>query len=155
MISIEQALLHTLLPAAVLIVSGVASLFVALSARVTSGVQHFAAGVVFVAVAVELLPSLMQKHAPIALIIGFALGTVLMLGIRYVFEGGGEAKANADNPTSLLAAVGIDLFIDGFLVGIASRSGKSKGCCSPPHSNRVFLCQLVLISQTSSFLPFH
>ncbi len=98
MVLVEQVILYTLLPVVTLIVSGVASFFLTLGARVTSAVQHFAAGVVFVAVAVELLPDLMRIHAPLTLVVGFALGTALVVGLRFAFAGHEGESEGEENP---------------------------------------------------------
>jgi zinc transporter ZupT len=45
--------------------------------RVTSGLQHFAAGAVFAAAAIELIPKVLQQDPTIA-IIGFATGIAVM-----------------------------------------------------------------------------
>ena len=83
-----------------------------------SGVQHFAAGVVLAAVAGEVLPEL-RELGPLWLIVaGFAAGVALLVGMRR-FEGG-EGAAERRLPVGLLVVVGVDLFIDGLLVGIGA-----------------------------------
>ncbi|RZK58532.1 MAG: DUF543 domain-containing protein, partial [Hymenobacter sp.] len=42
-----------------------------------SAILHFAAGVVFSVVAVELLPDIVRQHAPIEVGIGFGLGVAV------------------------------------------------------------------------------
>ncbi len=89
-------------------------------ARLTSGVQYFAAGAVLAVIALDLLPGMHQQgHLGFA-IVGFALGVVILLGLKQL-EAHGEAEAHdgqaATLPVSLLVAVGIDLLIDGILVG--------------------------------------
>lgn len=93
-------------------------------ARLTSYFQHFAAGVVFAAVATEVLPDVVHQRAPVAAIIGFASGTALMLLIRSLAErsfsetNGASEGRKAESPLGLVATVGVDLFIDGLLIGI-------------------------------------
>ncbi|MDZ4834440.1 MAG: hypothetical protein SGJ27_11740 [Candidatus Melainabacteria bacterium] len=41
-----------------------------------SCIQHFAAGVVFSVVAVELLPDVIKKHEPMYVVLGFVLGVL-------------------------------------------------------------------------------
>ena len=58
-------------------------------------VQHFAAGVVFAAVAIELLPELVTNMQLLPLIIGFLSGVALMLVVRWgseKFEGEGKVR---------------------------------------------------------------
>ena len=95
--------------------------------RLRTMIQHFAAGVVAAAAAVELLPDDMGLHAPFALAIGFALGTAAMLGLRKGMERfepedskeesaplvASEAITHVQGPQSMLGAVGVDVFIDG------------------------------------------
>src|SRR5680860_1250134 len=83
------------------------------SARLTGGMQYFAAGAVLAVIALDLLPGLDQQgHLGIA-IAGFVLGVAVLLALRLVGTGGesgahgGQAQA-AGLPVSLLVAVGID-----------------------------------------------
>jgi len=83
---------------------------------------------VFAAVAVELLPEVISKHAPIATIIGFGLGIALMLAIREGmkrFEKGREGKDKS--PIGLIAITGVDIAIDGLLIGIGFVAGAQQG----------------------------
>jgi ZIP family zinc transporter len=85
-----------------------------------SNVQHFAAGVVFAAVAAELLPDV-HTRAPVVVVVGFAVGVAVMLGIhrlsKYVEKRdiGGKVSSAA----GLLITVSIDMLIDGVLIGVA------------------------------------
>lgn len=98
------------------------------SATLRSGVQHFAAGVVFAAVAGELLPEVLRIHRPVQVIVGFAVGVGLMLLVRHFTEPSVNASVPSGRDTrSLLIAVGIDLFIDGLLVGIGFAAGAKTG----------------------------
>ncbi len=47
-----------------------------------SAIQHFAAGVVFSVVAVELLPDIVRRHRPLWVVVGFGLGIASMLAVR-------------------------------------------------------------------------
>lgn len=90
-----------------------------------SATQHFAAGVVFAAAAAELLPDVMHGGSPVGVLIGFALGTALMLAVKSMtdrWESRGSSKA-----TGLIATVGIDLFIDGVVIGIGFAAGAKQG----------------------------
>lgn len=93
-----------------------------------SYLQHFAAGVVFAAVAGEVLPEIMHERSPVGLIIGFALGVVTMLGIKQITEQIGQHEQGGKAlPTRLIVVVGIDLLIDGLLVGVGFAAGAKVG----------------------------
>lgn len=96
-----------------------------------SGIQHFAAGVVFAAVSMEVLPDVMHRREPVAAALGFTAGVLLMLAIRWLtrkLEGGNENDESAGgNPWSLAIAVGIDVLIDGLLIGVSVSAAGSKG----------------------------
>jgi ZIP family zinc transporter len=87
--------------------------------QMESNVQHFAAGVVIAAVAAELLPDV-HEEAPEIVVLGFAIGVATMLGIHRLSKkiekrdiGGKFAGA-----AGLLITVGIDMLIDGVLIGV-------------------------------------
>lgn len=109
--------------------------------KLTSGVQHFAAGVVFAALAGEVLPDLRDQGHLGAVLVGFASGVVLLLALGAYSrrQEAATAKAAASStsqappgeaaplPWGLLAAVGIDLVIDGLLVGLGATLGSKQG----------------------------
>lgn len=118
----------SLIPAAAAVVG--AGIAVARPPRPTvrSGVQHIAAGVVFAAVAGELLPEVLAIHKPVQVVIGFALGIALMLIVRQLTEPAAESSVTSTgDPRGLLVAVGVDLLIDGLLVGIGFAAGGKTG----------------------------
>ncbi len=88
---------------------------------VVSGVQHFAAGVVLAAVAGEVLPELRELGPLWLIVLGFAAGVGVLVGMRHLEGGeGGEGAGDRTLPVGFLAVVGVDLFIDGLLVGIGA-----------------------------------
>jgi len=108
--------------------------------QLRSAILHFAAGVIFSVVAVELLPDIVRHHAPYEVAIGFGLGVAAMLGLRYVtqrLEKQREATAKTATatgssstlplPWGLLVAIGIDILIDGLLLGIGFAAGAKEG----------------------------
>lgn len=122
-----QVLLFTLAPVAAMAVGGAVAAFRPPGARLGSAVQHFAAGVVFAAVAVELLPDVVHRDAPVAAAVGFALGVTLMLGLRSLarrFEGDGEGGGGS---LATVMIVGVDILIDGLLIGVAFAAGAREG----------------------------
>ena len=129
------------IPAGVSVAGATAAVIRTPSTRLRSIIQHFAAGVVAAAAAVELLPEDMGQHAPLALAAGFVLGTAAMLGLRKLmerFEGddadpqeaslvASQAEAHRTGPQTMLGAVGVDVFIDGLLLGLAFVAGQKVG----------------------------
>lgn len=93
--------------------------------KVTSAVQHFAAGVVFAAVAGEVLLDLRDQHSLGPLVAGFVGGVATLLLVD-AFERRAEKANPRGLPTALLAAIAIDLAIDGVLVGIGAVLGEGK-----------------------------
>ena len=83
---IEETLLYSAIPVAAMVIGGTLAIFRPFSGRLRSNVQHFAAGLVFAAVAVEVLPDLMHYHAPAWAAAGFAIGAATMLLIRWLTE---------------------------------------------------------------------
>ncbi len=100
------------------------------SPRLRSAIQHFAAGVVFSVVSVELLPDIVKIRRPVWVAIGFSLGIGSMLAIRWFTENKLAKPNNGDAkrfPTALVAATGIDILVDGFLVGVGFSAGAKEG----------------------------
>lgn len=154
---ILNILFYALFPVLAVILGGVIAAFRPPGARLRSSVQHFAAGIVFAAVALELLPDIMHEGSPVAAVAGFVVGIGLMLGVKTVTEKFGEqvgtaetesaagenkndqtgktaklpiaAQPTAQNkqPTTLLITLGIDILIDGLLIGIGFAAGAKQG----------------------------
>ena len=64
-VPVQAGLLYTLFPVGATILGGVVAVLRPPSAQIQRALQHFAAGVVFAAAAVELLPDALQMHAPL------------------------------------------------------------------------------------------
>lgn len=145
--SFWQVMSYALIPAFAVLIGGIIAAFWKPAATFRSLVQHFAAGLVFAAVATEILPDIMHEKDPSATVLGFVLGIGLMLGVKYFAESGGQKGVSEnkrlkpaeedgseqsgitenESPTSLLVILGIDLLIDGLLIGIAFAAGAKKG----------------------------
>ncbi|CAN5585453.1 ZIP family metal transporter [soil metagenome] len=101
------------------IVAGIIGSFVAVRRTppdtLVAGVQHLAAGVVMAAVAVEVLPDLRERGPLWLVVIGFCCGVALLV-ILERFEGD-EPESGGVVPVSFLVVLGVDLFVDGLLVG--------------------------------------
>jgi zinc transporter, ZIP family len=88
--------------------------------KLVSAMQHLAAGVVFAAAATEILPLVKHGGSPTATLIGGALGVAVMLGLK-------AAESRFEGPVALLAAIGLDLAIDGLVLGLAFIAGEKAG----------------------------
>lgn len=130
-----KVLLYACGPAAAMALGGSFAAFRAPGPRLSSYFQHFAAGVVFAALATEILPDVVHQQAPVTAIFGFASGTALMLAIRWWTtaktlpgaKSGAESGGASDNPMSLVATVAVDVLVDGFLIGIGFIAGAQTG----------------------------
>lgn len=82
--------------------------------------QHLAAGVVLAAAAVEILPDLRrQGHLPFA-IGGFVVAVLLLLGLSTLERRAERRAPSGAFPIALIVLVGVDLLIDGVLVGLSA-----------------------------------
>lgn len=92
----------------------------------TSAVQHLAAGIVLAAVVGEILPELRNEGRLPWAVAGFALGVAVMLTLGAYGRRVDAQRAGAA-PVGFLVAVGIDLLLDGLLVGLAVQLGSTQG----------------------------
>lgn len=123
--SLLNVLTFALLPVAAAIIGAVIAAFRAPGSLVRSYIQHLAAGVVFSVVAVELLPEIVEKRKPIEVAVGFALGVLVMLGIRHLTHS--IEEKGSESSTGLLTAIGVDVSLDGLLIGISFAAGAKAG----------------------------
>lgn len=114
------AVAYTLIPLAAMIIGAAVAAVRTPGPAVASGIQHFAAGVVFAAAASEILPELKQSGSVLAIVIGGTAGLALMLGIKWL---GSQAKEG----TGSVAVTGIDILIDGLVLGIGFVAGARQG----------------------------
>jgi ZIP family zinc transporter len=106
--------------------------------------MHFAAGVVFAVVAVELLPDLVHEQSVVATVIGFTLGTLAMLGVRTWNErsAGSASQRGKSVSGTLIAATAADLSVDGLMLGVGFTAGAKQG-----HLSRVrILWRIILLA---------
>jgi len=122
---LSDVLLYLTIPAAATLIGGVAAVFWVPGAQLRSALQHLAAGVVFAAVASELLPKIMHEGTPLPVIFGFSAGIALMLTIKWLAERGKMASFGAQG--GLVAIIGVDIAIDGLLVGVSFSAGAKAG----------------------------
>lgn len=95
-------------------------------------IQHFAAGVVLAALAVELLPEIGREHAPGWVLAGsFALGSLFMYGLKLwtmrIEHQSSLAGAAAGLSAGLLVATFVDVATDGFIIGAGFAAGGETG----------------------------
>lgn len=120
-------------PVAAAIVGSLVALIRRPGPRLISGIQHFAAGVVMAALVGEVMPDLRREgHLPWA-VGGYVIGVAVVLSLGAWgrrLESGERSVARAVGyvlPVGLLVAVGIDLVLDGLLVGLGITLGSSEG----------------------------
>jgi ZIP family zinc transporter len=102
--------LCTLVPLAAALLSGGIAAVRAPGPRLTSGLQHFAAGVVFAATAIELVPAVLERSPWVAVMFTFR-----HVGAR--IERGRAARGALGVPVGLIVATGIDFLVDGVILG--------------------------------------
>ncbi len=122
--------MFSLIPVFTMIVGGGFATLRKPGANLRSIILHFAAGVVFSVVAVEILPDVIRNHSPVLATIGFVLGFMAMIGIRKLTEPSETVrKRSTENslPWGLLIAVAVDVLIDGLLLGIGFSAGNTEG----------------------------
>ena len=115
-----QAITFTLIPVAAVLIGALVAVARRPSDGFISAMQHLAAGVVFGAAAVEILPQVMHEASPTATFVGGAIGIAVMLLLKSLEE-------RSKGPVAMLGAVGIDIFIDGLVLGLAFVAGAKAG----------------------------
>ena len=80
--ALVNVLLFAAIPALAVVGGGLLASFRAPGEKVRSAVQHIAAGVLFAALATELLPDVIHRRMPLVTLAGFALGVVAMLSLK-------------------------------------------------------------------------
>ncbi len=130
-------------PVAAAVIGSIIALVRPPKPRVVSGIQHFAAGVVLAALVGEIMPELQAEHQLLWAIGGFAAGALLVLALGAYgrkTEADAEAAAHREAahglrvkslakvatkalPIGMLAAMAIDLLLDGVLIGVGARLG--------------------------------
>ena len=119
------------IPAFVASIGGLLAIVWNPSHHARSLIQHFAAGVVLAALAVEVLPEIGREHAPGWVLIGaFSIGGILMYIMKLwsirLEEKSEHLGENAFN-YGLIAATFIDVAVDGFIIGAGFAAGGSTG----------------------------
>ena len=125
-----KEIIFIFIPVLLWFIGGVIAFLKPPSTALKSIILHFAAGVVFSVVAVELLPDMIKIHDAKSIIIGFSSGVAAMLVIKNL-TGKIESGKNNDSrrvfPIGVIIGIGIDLLIDGMLLGIGFAAGQKEG----------------------------
>lgn len=103
-------------PLAAALASGALALVWSPTPYARSYVQHLAAGVVLAAVLVEVFPEVLAQGDRVLVGIGFALGTGLMLLLKWWAER--YERQDGGLSLGLVATAFIDTFVDGLTIGI-------------------------------------
>ena len=124
---VRTVTIYALIPGLAIAIGGVLAARYPPGPRIRSIFQHVAAGVVFAAVAGELLPEITAMHDVTGVIAGFAIGIALMLALRKLTKPASRQAESDLNTKGLVITVGVDLLIDGLLVGIGFAAGAEVG----------------------------
>ncbi len=115
-----NALTYTLIPVVAVMLGSFLAVVRRPGEAVVSAMQHLAAGVVFAAAATEILPQVLHQASPAATLLGGGLGVAVMLGLKQIEE-------RFAGKLALLAAVGLDILVDGLVLGLAFIAGAKAG----------------------------
>ena len=115
-----SAILYTLIPLVAVIAGAILSVVRRPSPAFVSAMQHLAAGVVFAAAATEILPQIKHDASPLATLLGGMTGVAVMLLLK-------QLESRAKGPVAMLGAVGIDILVDGLVLGLAFVAGEKAG----------------------------
>lgn len=112
----NSALPYILLVTAAGVLGSVISLFWNPSASIRSAIQHFAAGAVLAAIASNVIPEVERIGTFAGIVGGFAMGGLVMVGLKWVvvrFER--RKRSGRKPPVGLAAAAAVDTMIDGMV----------------------------------------
>lgn len=129
-----QAVVYTLGPVTATLAGGGLAISRPPGPRLTSAIQHIAAGVVFAAVALEVLPDV-RSHSTAATVVGFVAGIAVMLALRELarrVETSRRSGAATRRPVlsanvGLLGTTALDVLIDGLVLGAGFAAGSRQG----------------------------
>ena len=108
--------IYTLAPVLMAVIAAIVAVNLRPGPVIVSAIQHFAAGVVFAAAAGEILPDVMHGGSPVATLVGGTIGVVVMLMVR-------QLENLIKGPVGLMTMIGIDVLVDGLVLGIAFAAG--------------------------------
>ena len=114
------AWIYTLAPAILAVIATWVAGYFRPDQLTISAIQHFAAGVVFAAAAGEILPDIKHQGSAVATLVGGSAGVAVMLLVKQV-------EGYIKGPAGLLTTIGIDILIDGLVLGIGFAAGAKAG----------------------------
>lgn len=126
----QSIFLYALVPFTTFVTGGLVANIRKLSDTWHSIIQHFASGVVFAVVAVDMLPEISKSHQATEVAVGFTFGVLIMLFIRAYAERIEERAQNTNQkglPIAMLGAVCVDVVVDGFLIGVSFAANEQAG----------------------------
>lgn len=118
------------IPVFTIILGGLVSIIKRPGGGLRSMILHFAAGVVFSVVSVEILPDIIENHQPLVTTVGFVAGFISMIGIRKITERNMETATSESQqrmPWEMLTGIAVDILVDGLLLGIGFAAGHTEG----------------------------
>lgn len=119
--------LYTLIPMAITMIGGIIAIYKSFHPKLVNGIQYLTTGVILAAIAVDFIPKILDTETESPIVIGFILGTIAMLCFHQLAHFISEHYNRPHMPLGLLSAGAIDLFMDGFLIGISFVAGKNSG----------------------------
>lgn len=130
-LQLNQDYVIMLIPALVALAGGILAMVWNPNRQTRSLIQHFAAGVVLAALAVEVLPDIQGEHASgLVIIAAFALGSLFMYAMKLwtlQLEAGAEHGASDHLSHGLVIATFMDIAVDGFIIGAGFAAGGQTG----------------------------
>tara|TARA_R110000868_G_scaffold235421_3_gene489390 strand:- start:25105 stop:25809 length:705 start_codon:yes stop_codon:yes gene_type:complete len=122
-----ETLAFAFIPFLFMILGGIQVFIKKPSGRFNSMIQHFAAGLIFSTVAIELVPKILGQSKEL-LLFGFILGVMTMMFSEHVSHNLPKKIKSAEGlPLAFLIAIGLDIFIDGMLIGATFLSDSRSG----------------------------
>ncbi len=120
----EDILLYLSIPSVVLIGVSFLANSVMPGPKASAALQHLAAGIIFASIATEIVPELLNDMHLLTIVIGYGAGMLLIFAVRSLDTAKeGEGRGGL----SFTIAGGVDLLIDGFLMGVAFSVAESSG----------------------------
>lgn len=123
---LTKVLGYAVMPAVAVLAGALVALVRQPGPKLRSAVQHFAAGTVFSVLSIELLPDLVHRRMPWPTFIGFSLGVAFMLALKWFGDRREQAMEGRDT-RGLMTALGVDVVLDGALIGLSFAAGEKQG----------------------------
>lgn len=120
-----DAALYLAIPVTASVLSGVVASWWSPGRTARGYVQHFAAGVVLAAVALEVFPEVLEKGERWGVIAGFTAGGAVITALKWGFES--YERKHEGSSIGLLATATIDTFLDGLVIGIGFALAREAG----------------------------